>query len=232
MNKKNEACDINLEQNIGQIETDSANLGEKLFFDESDEQYILPKYASPFAEIHFLTKETELFDSFLSCKLDKDIDRVIAVQKLNDVLNDLQLAIIIEAGIYEFSIVYSKEKNLAITIIPSVYCNKLSDLLLYLTKDSKIYSKYLFDSLLDKKINAQEVAFYSPQLIDPDQWEIYKKKQELKDYKKNNMAATNLYKCYKCGERRCKVTELQTRSADEPMTSFVTCLICYNTWKH
>ena len=52
-----------------------------------------------------------------------------------------------------------------------------------------------------------------------------------KEYKKNNMAATNLYKCYKCGERKCQVMQMQTRSADEPMTNFVTCLVCHNNFK-
>ena len=44
------------------------------------------------------------------------------------------------------------------------------------------------------------------------------------------MSYTDLYKCYKCKERKCKVIQLQTRSADEPMTNFITCLVCFNTF--
>ena len=44
-------------------------------------------------------------------------------------------------------------------------------------------------------------------------------------------AATNEFKCYKCKKRQCTYYQLQTRSADEPMTTFVTCLICGNRWK-
>ena len=44
-------------------------------------------------------------------------------------------------------------------------------------------------------------------------------------------AATDEFKCYKCKKRICTYYQLQTRSADEPMTTFVTCLSCGNRWK-
>ena len=34
-----------------------------------------------------------------------------------------------------------------------------------------------------------------------------------------------------CGKNKCTYYELQTRSADEPMTTFVSCLNCGNHWK-
>ena len=44
-------------------------------------------------------------------------------------------------------------------------------------------------------------------------------------------AATDEFKCYKCKKRLCTYYQLQTRSADEPMTTFITCLSCGNRWK-
>ena len=44
-------------------------------------------------------------------------------------------------------------------------------------------------------------------------------------------AMTDNYKCSKCGSRKCSYYELQTRSADEPMTQFINCLNCNNRWK-
>lgn len=44
-------------------------------------------------------------------------------------------------------------------------------------------------------------------------------------------ATTDAFKCGKCGKRKCAYTQAQTRSADEPMTTFVTCMNCNNRWK-
>ena len=48
---------------------------------------------------------------------------------------------------------------------------------------------------------------------------------------KDNQAETDQFKCGKCYQRKCKYYQLQTRSADEPMTTFVTCVNCGNRWK-
>ena len=38
-------------------------------------------------------------------------------------------------------------------------------------------------------------------------------------------------KCGKCGMRKVSYTQAQTRSADEPMTTFCECMNCGNRWK-
>ncbi|XP_071448973.1 transcription elongation factor S-II [Hetaerina americana] len=42
---------------------------------------------------------------------------------------------------------------------------------------------------------------------------------------------TSLLKCAKCKKRNCTYNQVQTRSADEPMTTFVLCNECGNRWK-
>lgn len=42
---------------------------------------------------------------------------------------------------------------------------------------------------------------------------------------------TDLLKCGKCKKRNCTYNQIQTRSADEPMTTFVLCNECGNRWK-
>ena len=42
---------------------------------------------------------------------------------------------------------------------------------------------------------------------------------------------TSIFKCGKCKKNNCNYFQMQTRSADEPMTTFVTCLNCNNRWK-
>uniref|UniRef100_A0A5S6R0Y2 Transcription elongation factor n=1 Tax=Trichuris muris TaxID=70415 RepID=A0A5S6R0Y2_TRIMR len=42
---------------------------------------------------------------------------------------------------------------------------------------------------------------------------------------------TDMFKCGKCGKKNCTYRQAQTRSADEPMTTFVYCRECGNRWK-
>lgn len=44
-------------------------------------------------------------------------------------------------------------------------------------------------------------------------------------------ASTDTFRCGRCKSRKCSFYQLQTRSADEPMTTYVTCLECANRWK-
>lgn len=47
----------------------------------------------------------------------------------------------------------------------------------------------------------------------------------------NQGTKTDALKCGKCKKRNCTYNQLQTRSADEPMTTFVLCNECGNRWK-
>ena len=40
-----------------------------------------------------------------------------------------------------------------------------------------------------------------------------------------------LFTCDKCRSNSTTYYEMQTRSADEPMTAFINCLDCLNRWK-
>lgn len=42
---------------------------------------------------------------------------------------------------------------------------------------------------------------------------------------------TSMLKCGKCKKKNCTYNQLQTRSSDEPMTTFVLCNECGNRWK-
>ena len=48
---------------------------------------------------------------------------------------------------------------------------------------------------------------------------------------KHAKVTSGVYKCKKCGGDKTVQHEMQTRSADEPMTLFITCVNCQTTWK-
>ena len=52
-----------------------------------------------------------------------------------------------------------------------------------------------------------------------------------KDYLKREENIEGFFECRKCKKKNTSYYQLQTRSADEPMTTFVTCHNCELNWK-
>lgn len=153
----------------------------------------------------------------------KNIDRNVPITKLSNELNNIDIAIKIEAGIYEYTILYTFTNNYKLDYITGIYNEKLNNILFdlkYITKNNKV--------LLDKP---QEIPFLESHVINNENWKLVKRRIDLREAKKNNITATDLYECKKCGESKCTVYQEQIRSADEPITTFITCLVCYNQFK-
>lgn len=55
--------------------------------------------------------------------------------------------------------------------------------------------------------------------------------REKRQLEGNKDMATDKFLCGRCWKRECTYYELQTRSADEPMTIFITCLNCGKHWR-
>ena len=92
----------------------------------------------------------------------------------------------------------------------------------------------LLDSLKSSEINTETLAYMTHQEMNPDHWKglIDKKmRRDANKYNNNTQASTDMFTCGKCKSKRCTYYELQTRSADEPATIFVTCLECGKNWK-
>jgi len=151
--------------------------------------------------------------------------------KLNNIINDIEISLKIELSIFEFALIYCLNNSLGENFLKSVYDDKLNNIVSNITDIKNINNKKLKQDLLTNKINPSYVAFMSPAQLHPQKWLYWVKKKEYKELRENSIAYSDTYKCFKCGERKCKVTQAQTRGADEPMTTFVTCLICYNTFK-
>ena len=110
--------------------------------------------------------------------------------------------------------------------------------LLYMDKIRTIMNNLHHDhikaSIVNKTIKPHQVAFMTHQDMCPDKWVrlIEIKKQHLENlYAPKIDANTDDFTCRKCKSKKCSYYQLQTRSADEPMTTFVTCIDCGNRWK-
>ena len=169
---------------------------------------------------------------------EKDTRRIKMVEKLNTILNDIKLSRCIEKSIYNYVIDTAKEKNIMRkwnnNIFLHLYMNKVISVYSNLNSESYIQNDYLLKEILNKKINPNDIAKLSVYNIFPENWKDLlnekSKRDELK-YKLKPEAMTDQFKCRKCFSRSCSYYEVQTRSADEPMTQFITCLNCKNRWK-
>jgi DNA-directed RNA polymerase subunit M/transcription elongation factor TFIIS len=137
----------------------------------------------------------------------------------------------IENSIFEFALV-----NVTINAFPKkyvvmIYNDKLNDICENLdSTNTRIDNKTLLRSILEMRVKPTIIAFLPPEQLHPMRHKDILDKMNLREKTLNSLQTTDLYKCRKCGERRFKISTMQTRCADEPETKFLTCLVCYNTF--
>jgi DNA-directed RNA polymerase subunit M/transcription elongation factor TFIIS len=137
----------------------------------------------------------------------------------------------VEKGIFEFSLITTMINKLQNHFVEEVYNDKLYDLCVNLDlKNERVNNKTLLPAVLKGEINPYFLAFMRPEQLHPKRWSDILNRNIVKEETVNNLSTTDLYTCRKCGEKKCRVSELQTRCADEPSTKFITCLVCHNTF--
>ena len=91
--------------------------------------------------------------------------------------------------------------------------------------------------LKDKKISVIDLVDMRPEQLRPEG--LYAKtmeekihKEMRKEYLSREMKnQEGFFTCNRCKSKKTTYYQLQTRSADEPMTTFVSCLSCDKNWK-
>jgi len=162
---------------------------------------------------------------------DPDLFRKNIQKKLLEKVKTQKNAINLEKGVFNWTIkectnrkVVKKWEN---QYFVQIYLDKLKSV--YLNLNEKIVAK-----LLSKEIKAEEIAFMTHQELDFERWDklIQAKNKRTENKSETNIvASTDTFKCGKCHSRDCTYYQMQTRSADEPMTTFVTCIQCDHKWK-
>ena len=153
--------------------------------------------------------------------------------KLKDLVKKPMNAINIEIGIYNFSVLASKERKVVRkwdnVYFCEIYMSKLRTILYNLRDRPELVTQ-----LDNKELKADRLAFMTHSDLQPDRWTVM---LDLKEKRDENLfapkltATTDDFTCYKCKSKKCTYYQLQTRSADESMTTYVTCLDCGNRWK-
>ena len=143
-------------------------------------------------------------------------------------------ALNLERGIYNYTLRESDTKNIVKKwdngYFVQIYADRLRTVCINLG------SGYVIQLIVTKQIKAHELAFMSHQDMNPAKWSALIKAKQLRDkhkYETKVEASTDNFTCpnSKCRSTKCTYYQLQTRSADEPMTTFVTCIDCGKRWK-
>jgi len=152
--------------------------------------------------------------------------------KLESYLPDESICKNLEKGIYNYCIKEANERQI-VKKWDNVYFTHI-----YVDKLRSVYSNLrnpeLIERIMSKSIRSHEIAFMSHQEIIPEKWVTLlsdKKIREENIYAPKLEASTDGFTCRKCKSKECSYYQLQTRSADEPMTTFVTCIKCGTRWK-
>lgn len=163
---------------------------------------------------------------------DPDVFRTNVKLNLGEILDNTKAGDNLERGIYNAVLQIADEKNIVKkwenVYFVQLYIDKFRSLYINLQKPE------VKQLITNKQIKPHKLAFMTHQEMQPSRWATLIEDLKIKNQNKYTPkieASTDNFTCYKCKSKECSYYQLQTRSADEPMTTFVTCIKCGNRWK-
>ena len=178
----------------------------------------------------------EVDEEIATNKLVEPRESIITIFK--ELIDNEKLAKKIEESIFKSIFELAKERRVLRKwdnlVFKKMYINKARSLYTNLKKDSYVGNAKLIQRIKQRKFDLENIADMSFQALYPEHWKKLldeKFKREKMMYEDKEEAMTDQFKCGRCKSRKCTYFELQTRSADEGMTTFITCINCGNRWK-
>lgn len=136
-----------------------------------------------------------------------------------------------EIGIFNYVIQQSKDRNITRKWINPAFYQ------LYIIRVRSILENlndYWLQQIHDNICSPKEFTHMNHIQWNPILWKSIvdrKTNMDKSKYEDGLIATTDIFKCKKCLQTKCQYYQMQTRSADEPATTFVSCLTCGNRWR-
>jgi transcription elongation factor S-II len=150
---------------------------------------------------------------------------------INERFDDEKASINLEKGIFNYTLKEADQRKIVKKwdnkFFVQIYLSHLRSILNNLNEK-------MINEVKSGLIKSHTIAFMTHQELDHDRWAPLidaKSKRDKNKFETNLAAATDTFTCRKCHKNQCTYYQMQTRSADEPMTTFVTCIPCGNRWK-
>lgn len=96
-----------------------------------------------------------------------------------------------------------------------------------------IKNKGVMERYKNNELTLEQIVNQNYYELFPEHWQVMVDRQAKKEkiqLEGDFSRATDRWLCMGCKQRKCTYYELQTRSADEPMTIFIQCLNCGKRW--
>lgn len=151
--------------------------------------------------------------------------------KLNEIIENEKHSTNLEKGIFNYALKEAANRKVVKKwdnqYFVQIYIDRLRSIYLNLNPE-------ILEQIKSEAVQAHTVAFMTHQEMRPDKWKELiedKVKKDKNKFENNVEASTDTFTCRKCKQNKCTYYQMQTRSADEPSTTFVNCLTCGNRWK-
>jgi transcription elongation factor S-II len=152
-------------------------------------------------------------------------------KKIDNILHNEKNSLNLEKGIFNYTLKEADRHKIVKKwdnkYFVQIYLDHLRSIISNLKKE-------IIQQIQDGIVKPHVVAFMTHQELFPEKWNQLidaKSKRDKNKFETNISAATDVFTCRKCKGNQCTYYQMQTRSADEPMTTFVTCLLCSSRWK-
>lgn len=159
----------------------------------------------------------------------KDSIRNKFISDLSDFF-DNKTSSVIEKGTYNFTKQYCECNNCDLSLSLSIYNHVTENLLFCLNSNNSTITK-LISQIKKKKFNPYNLAFLPQNELDEDGWYKIMSRRATSEDKINNLPTMEWKPCRDCKNTQYSYYMLQTRSVDEPMTTFYICKKCNKTYR-
>ncbi len=165
-------------------------------------------------------------------------ERQTSIELLKNILKSELSVEELERGVFKATIQEAQRRHVTChwknLLFNHIYQTKIRQIAGNLLPESYVKNKNLVNELKSGKYTLEEICSFDAYHLSNERWKDFfhrRQQQEKRQLEGNKAMATDQFLCTRCHKRECTYYEMQTRSADEPMTIFITCMNCGKHWR-